>query len=117
MTECDNEEKVAQKEVVPLSSSAYISPYGNLTISFNKPIIVPQIRVDSDILSYNQRVLANEKNKGYDITEIIGFEVNSEFDDEIEKNPIDYFNLTRLDERALDIQIQFRKPESITQSM
>ena len=88
-----------------MSTSAYISPYGNLTITFNKPIIVPQIRVDSDILSTYQRLLANEKNKGYDITEIIGFKVNSEFDDESDKTNIDYFNLTRLDERALDIQI------------
>ena len=97
-----------------MSTSAYISPYGNLTITFNKPIIVPQIRVDSDILSTYQRLLANEKNKGYDITEIIGFKVNSEFDDESDKTNIDYFNLTRIDERALDIQIQFKNPESIT---
>ena len=77
-----------------------MSPYGNLTISFNKPIILPPVRVDP----LKSRLLDDDEKLEYDIKEVIGFKVNSEFYDERsdETNIEDYY-LTRLEEHSLDI--------------
>ena len=77
-----------------------MSPYGNLTISFNKPIILPPVRIDP----LKSRLLYDAEKLEYDIKEVIGFKVNSEFYDERsdETNIEDYY-LTRLEEHSLDI--------------
>jgi len=42
--------EVKGTEIVPLKASVYgITATGNLTIVFNKPIIVPPIRVDTNV--------------------------------------------------------------------
>ena len=79
MPSCDSNRKNIQIKVNPLLVSGNISPYGLLTISFNKPIILPPIRVDS-IKSITDSHLIDE-NVGIKIKDVIGLRVASDFYD------------------------------------
>ena len=86
-------------KVDPLQAEVHLSAYGNLTISFNKPIIVPPLRVDP----YKSKINRRLDNK-HDIKEVMWFKVNSEiYDEDSEETKIEDYYLTRMDERAMDI--------------
>ena len=87
-----------------------------LIISFSRPIILPPIRIDP-IESTKKRLLS-DKNIEIDIKDVIGLRVASSFYEKgSEEINIDDYYLTKIDERTLDIQIDFQKPLRITQSI
>ena len=89
---------------------------GNLTITFNKPIILPPIRVDNmtvaeaagDVTAANttSRLLLDKETLQfeYDISEVLAIYVESSFyDEDSQEIAIKSYNLTRLTERHMDI--------------
>ena len=101
------------RELVPLIAYVYdISATGNLTIVFNKPILIPFITMTS---GPNARRLEDEDATieinspyYYKIEDLIELKIESDFyTDESEEIGIKNYTLTRITERALDIQIQF----------
>ena len=100
-----------EEEIVPLKASVQsLSPTGNLTIAFNKPLILPPIRVDdysqvTNSSATEARLLQEEVSSyKYDIKDVVDLKIESSFhteDSSIIK--IKDYNLTRLTETAMDI--------------
>ena len=93
--------------MVPLTAKIYeISQTGNLTIQFNKPIILPKIRTTSEKIDTPNRLLLSEQVDEffYDIDDIVELKVESDFYSE-EEQEIQIYNytLTRMTPIALDI--------------
>ena len=71
-----------------------VSPVGNLTIVFSKPILIPPIQVDFVDNSTSSRQLAHRE---YEIQEVIDIYVESDFhESESEAIGIEGYSLTRL---------------------
>lgn len=62
-----------KEKIEPLSAKIYdISPTGNLTIEFNKPILIPPLRVtEQSVASNGTRILAEIGISKYNIKEVV----------------------------------------------
>ena len=88
-----------------------LSPTGNLTIAFNKPLILPPIRVDyftqvTNSSATEARLLQEEEVRAYqyDIKDVVDLKIESSFHvDDSSIIKIKDYNLTRLTETAIDI--------------
>lgn len=105
---------------MPLEASVLsLSPTGNLTIGFNKPIILPPIRVDNatqpQSINETRLLQADVVSPQYEIQDIIDLSVESSFhEQESDSIRISHYNLTRMTNTRIDIQIEFTKPEMLT---
>ena len=102
-----------------------LSATGNLTISFNKPIIIPPILVDTVTVTNTTRLLTDVESEAdedddsqeyyYHIKDVIELSVESSFYEEGSNDIlISNYTLTRMTERELDIFINFKAPQKIT---
>ena len=85
-----------------------ISPTGNLTIQFNKSIIVPKItQVNEDAQPTRMLLSGREKDEEpyfYDIDNLIEMKMESDFyTEEMREIQIYNYTLTRITPKALDI--------------
>ena len=91
------------------------TPTGNLTITFNKPIILPPIEMISD---QNRRLEENSTENAfqrYQIKDVLQLSVESSYHDQDDPEiSIEDYRLTRLTEKAMDVQIDFVYPKKIT---
>ena len=75
-----------------------ISPTGNLTITFNKPIVVPPIRV------YPVSPKRRQMQRMFEIEEVLAIYIESDFyESDSEAIQVDGYQLTRMTEMAMDV--------------
>ena len=93
-----------------------------MTIAFTKPIILPPLRVDSLEKATNETntTISGRRMSGqpfYSIQQAVSIKAESGFyeegDDAI---ALFYYNLTRLTEQEMDIQLNFKQPTKISQN-
>ena len=88
-----------------------MSPTGNMTITFNKPIMMPPIKVKD---TYAQK---RQLQRMFEIEEVLAIHVESDFyDSRSSEIEIEGYELTRLTELAMDVQVNFTQPSMISQS-
>ena len=105
--------KVDNPNAVPLKAKVYdFTPTGNLTITFNKPIIIPPVEVESE--EETRRLTATAFQK-YSIQDVMQLSVESSYHDQDDQEiSIKDYRLTRLTSRQMDIQIDFNYPKKLT---
>lgn len=77
---------------------------GNLTMSFDRPIVVPQIFLDMVVDS--RRSLDSEEFSFHDLVEL--YVISSIHEEGSEATVIEDYHLTRFTETAFDIQVDFK---------
>lgn len=108
------EMKSRKDKIVPLQAAIYrISPTGNLTVVFNKPIIIPNIRIhdskNESLLRRTRDLAYNQDGEqkeiyAYEIGEVVDIWVESDFFEQADQEiQISDYTLTRLAERAFDV--------------
>ena len=116
------EQIVIEEEIKPLE--AYIesiTPVGNMTIAFTKPIIIPPLLVEvEENLPETNSTESNRDLQSSDyqflIEQIVDIRVDSGFyEEKSDEISLFYYNLTRLSESSMDISLNFKQPPKITQ--
>ena len=88
---------------------------GNLTISFNKPIILPPLEIIPDETRRLEEHSTAEAFQRYSIKDVLQLSVESSYHDQGEPEiSIEDYRLTRLTEKAMDVQIDFVYPKKVT---
>lgn len=91
-----------------------------MTLIFNKPIILPPIKVENlTSTTFPARLLEASNDKFYyDIKDVIDLSVESSFyEKRSQEIEISNYTATRLTNSALDIQVYFTWPLNITRSV
>ena len=84
---------------------------GNLTITFNRPVVIPTI-FDEAVKS-GRSLRAERAFRTQDVIDL--YVKSSIYDPDSEAIRIDDYYLTRINEKALDIQVMFKMPQKITE--
>ena len=117
--------RVIDKNVEPLQAYVYeVSPTGNLTITFNKPIIVPKIVIyENRTIGFGERMLISDEEeldiKDYwNIEDVIELWVESDYYSEEEEEIRIYdFTLTEISSTTIKIKLNFNMPKKITHAV
>ena len=101
-----------------------MSQTGNLTIMFNKPIIVPKIVIyDNRTIGFGERILLTDIDgvdvKNYwKIEDVIELWVESDYyEEEDEEIRIHDFTLEKITSETIQIQLNFQMPPKITHAI
>ena len=117
----NQEQIVIEEEIKPLEAYIQsITPAGNMTIAFTKPIIMPPLMIEVDeVLPETNSTESNrdlQSDYQFLIEQIVDIRVDSGFYEEnSDEISLFYYNLTRLSESSMDISLNFRQPPKITQ--
>ena len=116
--EAENDEtkdELTQESKVKLAiEEVEISTLGKMTLSFNKPILDPQIKIGSDASNSGSRSLSNGL---FDIREAMDFLIrNADEDRDLDKS-IEDVTLDRFEEQTMEMSLKFSEPKSITRNI